>query len=342
MPLTYKDAGVSIDAGNALVDRIRPLARSTERAGAQGMIGGFGAFFDVFGAGYRRPLIVSSTDGAGTKVMLAQAMNKHDTIGIDAVAMCVNDVVVCGAEPLFFLDYFVTGRLDLDVAESVIAGVAEGCRRAGCALIGGETAEHPGHLEPGSYDLAGFAVGAVESDQVIDGRGIEPGDAVIGLLSSGVHSNGYSLVRRVLERCGLSLDRHMDDFGRSLGEELLEPTVIYVQPVLNLRQQVSVKGLAHITGGGLVENIPRMLPRGMGVTLNPARWRVPGIFRFLADVGDIPADEMYRTFNMGLGMVCVVAAPETDRAVEILTRSGVDATIVGSVTSRPGVVVEGM
>lgn len=342
MPLTYREAGVNIDAGNALVDRIRPLARSTERTGALGSIGGFGAFFDVLEAGYRRPLIVSSTDGAGTKVMIAQAMGKHDTIGIDAVAMCVNDVVVCGAEPLFFLDYLVTGRLDVDVAESIIAGVARGCRDAGCALVGGETAEHPGHLDAGAFDLAGFAVGAVEEDEVIDGRSVKPGDAVIGLFSSGVHSNGFSLVRRVIAERGLSLERNIGEFGRTLGEELLEPTIIYVRACLKLRREVTVRGMAHITGGGLLENIPRILPDGCGVRLESGCWPVPRVFEFLAKQGNVPAAEMHRTFNMGLGMIVVVPEAEVERALEVLAGLGVGAARVGTVTAAPGVELRGM
>lgn len=341
MPQSYRSAGVDIDAGNELVRRIAPLAKATTRPGVLGGIGGFGAFFEVPQNGMQRPLLVSSTDGAGTKVMVAQACRRYDTIGIDAVAMCVNDVVTCGAEPLFFLDYFVAGRLDVDVAEKVIAGVAEGCRRAGCALVGGETAEHPGHMEPGSFDLAGFSVGVVDAGAIVDGSRVSPGDVVVGLGSSGIHSNGMSLARRIIADCQLSYESRIQDFGRTLGEELLEPTVIYVRPVLELHRHVPILALAHITGGGLVENIPRVLPDGLGVDLIAGSWPIPAVFSFLARQGGVAPAEMHRTYNMGLGMVAIMESAVADKAVDILKCAGVPAWVVGEVSAHQGVRVGG-
>lgn len=340
MTPTYCEAGVSIEAGNELVRRIGPLARATARPGVVTGIGGFSALFDLEPGGYRHPLIVSSTDGAGTKVMVAQQVGDHSGIGIDTVAMCVNDIVTCGAEPLFFLDYFVTGRLDLVVAEMVIASIAEGCRRAGCSLIGGETAEHPGHMEPGSYDVAGFSVGIVERDRLIDGKEVRPGDCIIGMASSGLHSNGFSLVRHVIGASGVRFDAAIPDFGRTLGEELLQPTTIYVPAVRELCRAAGVRGLAHITGGGLVENVPRVLPNGLGVRLDPRLWPAPPVFDFISRLGRISRDEMYRTFNMGLGMVAIVSRTEADRALDVLAGQGIPAWVVGEVVSSAGVVFE--
>ncbi|HBR23849.1 MAG TPA: phosphoribosylformylglycinamidine cyclo-ligase [Firmicutes bacterium] len=336
MSLTYRDSGVNIDAGNEFVRRIAPYTASTRRPEVLSSIGGFGALCDLPG-GYRRPVLVSSTDGAGTKVMISQFMDKHDTIGIDAVAMCVNDLVVVGAEPLFFLDYFVTGKLDINVGAAVIAGVAEGCRQAGCSLIGGETAEHPGHMEAGSYDIAGFSVGVVEHDQIIDGRSIQKGDAIIGMASTGVHSNGFSLVRKIMKDHRLSYEDYVAGFRKPLGEVLLTPTQIYVKPVLGLIKEVEVRGLAHITGGGLTENVPRILPEGNGAVFNLPSWPVPPIFGFLANTAGVDEAEMFRTFNMGLGMVAVVPEKQAVKAVSFLAEAGINAWVVGEITDLPGV-----
>jgi len=323
---TYKAAGVDIEAGDALVEAIKPLAGSTQRpgsmAGPGSGLGGFGAFFDPKAAGYSDPILVAATDGAGTKVRIAAAVGRHETIGVDLVAMCVNDLVVQGAEPLFFLDYYASGRLDPTVAETVIAGIAEGCRQAGCALIGGETAEMPGHYAPGDYDLAGFAVGAVERGQALTGAGVEPGDVVLGLASDGLHSNGFSLVRRLVDSRGLSYEDPAPFApGQSLGEALLTPTRIYVRSCLAALRgpgaqggtQGGIKALAHITGGGLVENLPRVLPTGLGVALR-SDWPRPTVFDWLAEAGDVAADEMFKTFNCGIGMA-VVAAPQDAEAI---------------------------
>jgi phosphoribosylformylglycinamidine cyclo-ligase len=305
----YKDAGVDIEAGDETVDRIARHVRSTYRPGVIGDIGGFGGLFSLMGR-YRDPVLVSGTDGVGTKLLLAQRLGRHDTIGIDLVAMCVNDVVVCGAEPLFFLDYFATGRLDPAEAEQVVAGIAEGCRQAGCALIGGETAEMPGMYAPGHYDLAGFCVGAVERDQILDGAQIRPGDALIGLPSSGVHSNGYSLVRHLLDP--LPMDEDLWGLGAPLGEVLLRPTRIYVKQLLDLRTRYELLGMAHITGGGFTGNIPRVLPAGLGARVDAGSWPVPPIFDLLRTRGGLSDAEMYRTFNNGIGMVVVVRSDVAD------------------------------
>ncbi len=299
----YKDAGVDIDAGDEVVDRITRHVRSTYRPGVIGDIGGFGGLFSLMGR-YRDPVLVSGTDGVGTKLLLAQRLGRHATIGIDLVAMCVNDVVVCGAEPLFFLDYFATGKLNPEETEQVVAGIADGCRQAGCALIGGETAEMPGMYAPGHYDMAGFCVGAVERDQLLDGSGIRPGDALVGLPSSGVHSNGYSLVRHLLDP--LPMDRDDWGLGAPLGEVLLRPTRIYVKDVLALRQRHELLGMAHITGGGFTGNVPRVLPAGLGARIDAGSWPTLPIFDLLRARGGLGDDEMYRTFNNGIGMVLVV------------------------------------
>ena len=337
-PLTYLDAGVDIAAGDRLVDRIRPLAASTQRPGSLGKIGGFGGFFELPPGRFRAPVLVSGTDGVGTKLKLAFEMNRHHTIGIDLVAMCVNDVVVCGAEPLFFLDYFATGGLESAQAEAVITGIAEGCLQAGTALIGGETAEMPGLYRAGEYDLAGFCVGAVEKDQIIDGSAISDGDLVIGIGSSGLHSNGYSLVHAVLKRSAADL---ADAFGDStLGETLLTPTRIYVPALLNLIQSVPVHGVAHITGGGIAGNLKRVLPEHCRAELNRANWPQPAIIDWLQQAGDIDDEELLRTFNCGLGMVVVVAAEQASAVLDVLNRHGEQSFIVGKVCTGPrGVVI---
>ena len=337
-PLTYLDAGVDIAAGDRLVDRIRPLAASTQRPGSLGKIGGFGGLFELPPGRFRAPVLVSGTDGVGTKLKLAFEMNRHHTIGIDLVAMCVNDVVVCGAEPLFFLDYFATGGLESAQAEAVIAGIAEGCLQAGAALIGGETAEMPGLYQTGEYDLAGFCVGAVEKDQIIDGSAISDGDLVIGIGSSGLHSNGYSLVHAVLKRSAADL---ADAFGDStLGETLLTPTRIYVPALLNLIQSVPVHGIAHITGGGIAGNLKRVLPKHCSAELNRATWPQPAIIDWLQQAGDIDDDELLRTFNCGLGMVVVVAAEQASAVQDVLNHHGEQGFIVGKIsTGSQGVVI---
>jgi phosphoribosylformylglycinamidine cyclo-ligase len=332
-PLTYKDAGVDIDAGNALVDRIRPLVKRTHRPEVLAGLGGFGGLFALPPGRYREPVLVSGTDGVGTKLMLAQQLDKHDTIGIDLVAMCVNDVLVQGAEPLFFLDYFACGRLDVDVAANVVAGIAAGCELAGAALIGGETAEMPDMYADGEYDLAGFCVGAVEREQLIDGQAIAAGDALIGLASSGPHSNGYSLIRKVLDIAG---DAVID--GKPARDVLLAPTRIYVQPILELMQSVTVKGLAHITGGGISENLPRILPDAVHAVIDAASWQQGPVFDWLAATGNIAADEMRRTFNCGVGMIVAVDAADLDVALARLADAGEDAWRIGSVADGAGAV----
>ncbi|MEW5893544.1 MAG: phosphoribosylformylglycinamidine cyclo-ligase [Pseudomonadota bacterium] len=329
--LSYRDAGVDIDAGDALVDRIKPLARKTLRPEVIGGIGGFGALFELTGK-YREPVLISGTDGVGTKLKLAFQMNKHDTIGQDLVAMSVNDILVQGAEPLFFLDYFACGRLDVDVAEQVVAGIAKGCELAGCALIGGETAEMPGMYPPGEYDLAGFAVGAAEKSRLITGERIKPGDAVLGLASSGPHSNGYSLIRKIVEVSGADLAGAFH--GRSLGETLLEPTRIYVKPLLALMQETEVKGLAHITGGGLLENIPRILAEGLTAVLDARAWHMPPVFQWLMEQGQVELREMHRTFNCGIGMVVIVDAADADAAARFLTDRGETVHRLGRIERR--------
>jgi len=312
-PLTYADAGVSIDAGNALVKAIGPLARSTARPGADAELGGFGGFFDLKAAGYRDPLLVAANDGVGTKLKLAIETGHHDGVGIDLVAMCANDLIVQGAEPLFFLDYYATGKLDNRVAADVVASIAEGCRQAGCALIGGETAEMPGMYAEGDYDLAGFCVGAVERDRVLTGARIEPGDVILGLASSGVHSNGFSLVRRIIAERSWDLDEKLPaQGGKSLGEVLLKSTRIYVRDLLPFVQEGKIKGLAHITGGGLLENIPRVLPDNCHAIVDTGNWPLPPIFALLQEGGNTAAEEMARTFNCGVGMAVIVSPEARD------------------------------
>jgi phosphoribosylformylglycinamidine cyclo-ligase len=337
-PLTYKDAGVDIDAGDALVERIKPLARRTMREGVLAGIGGFGALFEV-PRRYREPVLVSGTDGVGTKLRLAFALGRHDTVGIDLVAMSVNDILVQGAEPLFFLDYFACGRLEVDTAARVVGGIATGCEQAGCALIGGETAEMPDMYPDGEYDLAGFAVGVVEKSAIVDGRSIRPGDAIVGLASSGPHSNGYSLVRRVIERAHGALDAPAMDApfagGGSFADAVMAPTRIYVKPVLALMAQLPVKGVAHITGGGLVENVPRVLPDDCQAVLDRSAWTMPPVFDWLQREGGIADAEMHRVFNCGIGMVIVVDAARADDAVALLRASGETAAVIGGVVARP-------
>jgi phosphoribosylformylglycinamidine cyclo-ligase len=328
----YKAAGVDIDAGNALVEAIKPLAKATARAGADAGLGGFGALFDLKAAGYRDPILVSSTDGVGTKLRVAITAGRHDTVGIDLVAMSVNDLVVQGAEPLFFLDYFATGKLRVDIGRAVVAGIAEGCRQAGCALIGGETAEMPGMYAGEDYDLAGFAVGAVERGEVLTGRDVAAGDAVLGLASSGVHSNGYSLVRHVVDRLGLDYAAPAPfEPGASLGEALLRPTRIYARPVLAAVRAGTVRALAHITGGGLVENIPRVLPAGLGVELDAAAWPLLPVFRWLKAAGGLSDAELARTFNCGIGMVVVAAPDRAAEAERLLREAGETVYRIGAV-----------
>jgi len=336
MTTTYRDAGVDIDAGNLLARRLGPLARATMRPEVVSGIGGF-AGLCALPAGLREPLLVSSTDGVGTKLKVAFATGKHGTIGIDLVAMGVNDVLTVGAEPLFFLDYFATGKLDVTQAEEVVAGVVEGCRQAGCTLIGGETAEMPGMYAPGEYDLAGFAVGVVERSRVIDGSRVRAGDAVVALPSSGLHSNGYSLARRVLER--FRMDEVLPELGRPLGEELLRPTRIYVAAVRRLlAAHPEVRALAHITGGGLIDNPPRVVPRDLAFRLRTATWSVPPIMELIGRVGNVPEEELRRTFNMGLGLLIVLPAAEADAACGVLRDE--EATIVGEIVPRTSDPVE--
>ena len=333
--LTYAGAGVDIDAGNRMVELIKPLVRSTARPGADAEIGGFGALFDLKRLGFADPVLVAATDGVGTKLKIAIETGTHHTIGIDLVAMSVNDLVVQGAEPLFFLDYFACGQLDPEVGARVIKGVAEGCRQAGCALIGGETAEMPGLYQTGDYDLAGFAVGAVERDAILPRGDVRAGDVILGLASSGIHSNGYSLVRKIVERTGLRWSAPAPfDPARELGAALLEPTRIYVKSCLAaLRATKAVKALAHITGGGFPDNIPRVLPQGLGVMLDLHRVPVPPIFRWLADVGQVAEAEMLRTFNCGVGMVAVVAPGEVDAVGNALVREGETVVPIGEVVA---------
>lgn len=328
-PLTYRDAGVDIEAGESLVERIKPLVQKTQRPECLGNIGGFGGLFELPIDRYRRPVLVSGTDGVGTKLKLAVMLDRHDTIGIDLVAMCVNDVLVLGAEPLYFLDYFATGRLSPEHAQSVIAGIASGCEAAGAALIGGETAEMPGMYSPGDYDLAGFCVGVVEKDQIIDGSHIRAGDQVLGLASSGLHSNGYSLARAVLERSSATLDQPIGE--TTLGEALLAPTRIYVRPILALLKAVPIHGIAHITGGGLTGNIPRILPDNCDCRIDATAWPRPEIFQWLQSEGSIDDTEMLRTFNCGIGLVIIVSSDTAAQAHEMLKASGETVYRLGEV-----------
>ena len=330
--LSYRDAGVDIDAGDDLVDRIKPMAKKTMREGVLAGIGGFGALFEV-PKRYKEPVLVSGTDGVGTKLRLAFEWNRHDTIGQDLVAMSVNDILVQGAEPLFFLDYFACGKLTVDTAATVVGGIAKGCELSGCALIGGETAEMPGMYPPGEYDLAGFAVGAVEKSKIITGATIAPGDVVLAIGSSGAHSNGYSLVRKIIERAGA---KPTDDLGgRPLGDVVMAPTQIYVKPLLKLISEINVKGMAHITGGGLVDNVPRVLPENTQAVLHRDSWQMPELFRWLQMKGGVADAEMVRVFNCGIGMVVIVSADQADAAITFLKAEGLNAWTVGEVLERP-------
>ncbi|MBI3778938.1 MAG: phosphoribosylformylglycinamidine cyclo-ligase [Gammaproteobacteria bacterium] len=332
--LTYRDAGVDIDAGDALVDAIRPIAGATRRPGLLAGVGGFGAMFEIPPGQYREPVLVSSTDGVGTKLKLAIELNRHDTIGIDLVAMCVNDIVVQGAEPLFFLDYYATGKLDNQIAEQVIRGIGEGCRQAGCALVGGETAEMPGMYGAGDYDLAGFTVGVVEKSKIIDGSQVKPNDTLIGIASSGAHSNGYSLIRKILMVRKAKLDQSFG--GKTLGEVLLAPTRIYVKPLLALLRELPVHAAAHITGGGLPGNVPRVLPAGVRAVIDSRAWKRPAIFDWLQEMGGVEDFEMYRTFNCGIGMVLALDAANAEKALKLLAAAGESASIIGHIEPHAG------
>ena len=332
--LSYRDAGVDIDAGNELVERIKPLVKKTSRPGVLTPIGGFGALFELPVNDYREPVLVSGTDGVGTKLKLAVMLNRHDTIGIDLVAMCVNDIVVAGAEPLFFLDYYATGHLSLEQATQVISGIARGCELAGCALTGGETAEMPGMYQEGEYDLTGFAVGIVEKSRILQGDRVRPGDVLLGLASSGPHSNGYSLIRKVIEVSGA--DPAADLAGEPLGEALLAPTRIYVKPLLQLLETVEVHALAHITGGGLTENLPRVLPAGTAARIDTGSWPRPAVFKWLQEQGNIDDAEMLRTFNAGIGMVVCVSADEAEAASRCLEEAGETVHKIGEIVSNEG------
>lgn len=330
--LSYRDAGVDIDAGDALVERIKPLAKKTMREGVLGGIGGFGALFEV-PKRYKEPVLVSGTDGVGTKLKLAFEWQRHDTVGQDLVAMSVNDILVQGAESLFFLDYFACGKLSVDTAAAVVGGIAKGCELAGCALIGGETAEMPGMYPDGEYDLAGFAVGVVEKERIITGKEIIPGDVIIGVASSGAHSNGYSLIRKVIERAGAKPTDEMD--GRTLSDIVMNPTQIYVKQMLEVMQTVHVKGMAHITGGGLVENIPRVLPANVQAVLQRDAWQMPTLFQWLQAKGGIDDHEMHRVFNCGIGLAVVLTANQVDAALAKLKQLGLNAWQIGAVVERP-------
>ena len=333
-PMTYRDAGVDIDAGDALVERIKPAAKRTMRPEVLGGLGGFGALFEI-SKKYKEPVLVSGTDGVGTKLKLAFQLNRHDTVGQDLVAMSVNDILVQGAESLFFLDYFACGKLDVGTAATVVEGIAKGCELAGCALIGGETAEMPDMYPAGEYDLAGFAVGAVEKSKIIDGKSIAPGDVVLGLASSGAHSNGYSLIRRIVERA--KPDLAADFHGRPFADALIAPTRIYVKPLLKLMESVTVKGMAHITGGGLTGNVPRVLPENVTAVIQKSAWTLPPLFQWLQAQGQVADDEMHRVFNCGIGMVVIVAAADAARATENLKAAGETVYTLGRIEARqPG------
>ncbi|MDE6393615.1 MAG: phosphoribosylformylglycinamidine cyclo-ligase [Muribaculaceae bacterium] len=338
MAKSYEASGVNLEAGYEVVSRIKKHVASTARQGCMGGIGAFGGMFDLGSLGYRHPILVSGTDGVGTKLKIAFELDRHDTIGIDAVAMCVNDVLAQGAQPLLFLDYVAVGHNRPAVVEAIVSGVAEGCRQAGCALVGGETAEMPGMYAPEDYDIAGFTVGAVEKDDLIDGSKVAEGDVLVGLPSTGVHSNGFSLVRKIVADAGLDLNTCYDETGdKTLGEMLLTPTAIYVKPVLELMKQVDVHGVAHITGGGFDENIPRILGEGLGVEINDGSWTILPVFELLRKYGNLPRREMFNIFNMGIGMVVAVSAADTEKAVESLRGSGIEASVIGKVVKGAGV-----
>ncbi|MDK2823820.1 MAG: phosphoribosylformylglycinamidine cyclo-ligase [Clostridia bacterium] len=328
--LSYSQAGVDIDKGNEAVELIKPLVKSTFRPEVLTELGGFGGLFALDTSRYQEPILVSGTDGVGTKLKIAFQMNKHDTIGIDAVAMCVNDIVVSGAEPLFFLDYLAVGKLEPAQVTEIIKGIAEGCRQAGCALIGGETAEMPGFYPPGEYDVAGFVVGVVDKAKIIDGRDIRPGDIILGLPSTGLHSNGFSLARKVfLDRAGYSLEMYIPQLEKKLGDVLLEPTRIYVSLIQKLISSTKVKGLAHITGGGLTENMPRILPKGCQAVINKNIWPVLPVFKLIKELGQVAEDEMYRTFNMGIGMVIIADEEEAEKIKRLCRELGEQIYSIG-------------
>ncbi len=334
---TYRDAGVDIDAGDEFVDRIKPLVRSTFRPEVLTDLGGFGGLFGLQTGKYKEPVLVSGTDGVGTKLKIAFMMDRHNTVGIDLVAMCVNDIVVSGAEPLFFLDYFATGKLSVKKAQDVVSGIAEGCRQAGCALIGGETAEMPSFYPEGEYDLAGFAVGAVDREKIIDGRHIVPGDVVIGFASSGLHSNGYSLVRRVLfEQAKLSLASRLSELDGSIGEILLTPTRIYAKQILALIERFPIKGIAHITGGGITENLPRVFPKGVSAKITRTAWSVPPIFDVLSRLGQVDREEMFRVFNMGIGLILVVPSDSVSDVIAHAASMGEQGWPIGEIVVSTG------
>lgn len=329
--ISYKDAGVDIDAGNALVDAIKPIAKATTRPEVSASLGGFGALFELDMAKYTNPLLVSGTDGVGTKLRLAIDSNKHDQVGIDLVAMCVNDLIVQGAEPLFFLDYYATGQLDIDVAASVVKGIGEGCLQSGCALIGGETAEMPGMYPKGDYDLAGFCVGIVEKADLIDGTKVGAGDVLLGLASSGPHSNGYSLIRKVMEVD--NTDPQQDCAGQPLIDALMAPTKIYVKPILELMKSVEIHAISHITGGGLLENLPRVMPKNTEAHVDTNSWKRPPVFDWIQAAGNVEFEEMHRTLNCGIGLVVVVSEANKDKAIEVLTQQGESVSVIGHITA---------
>lgn len=341
-PLTYRDAGVDITKGNEAVERIKPLVERTKRPEVLGGLGGFGGLFELDLEKYKNPVLVSGTDGVGTKLRVAFMCNKHDTIGIDAVAMCVNDILVSGAEPIFFLDYVAVGRLEPEQLADVVAGIAEGCCQAGCALVGGETAEMPGFYADGEYDVAGFSVGIVEKSEIIDGTKIKAGDVLLGLPSTGLHSNGYSLARKIaFERAGLQADDYVDALGDTIGHVLLAPTRIYIPDVLPLLQanRDAVLGMVHVTGGGLLENVPRILPTGVHAEIKKNAWPIPAVFSWLQEQGDVPKEDMYRTFNMGIGFILVVRAEDCDSVKEELTKAGVSFYEIGHIVDGDGPVL---
>ena len=328
--LSYRDAGVNIDAGNEFVEKIKTSVASTNRPGVLGSLGGFGGLFEL-PEGYKQPVLVSGTDGVGTKLKLAIDLNKHDTIGIDLVAMCVNDILVLGAEPLYFLDYYATGELNTEIAASVVEGIAEGCRQSNAALIGGETAEMPGMYAKGDYDLAGFCVGVVEKQKIIDGTKVKAGDAMIAIASSGPHSNGYSLVRKIIEVSGADINASFGEQQQTLGDALLAPTKIYVKTIHRLLEKFDIHAMAHITGGGLLENIPRVLPEDAQAIVDTSSWQLPEVFQWLQDNGNVEITEMYRTFNCGVGMVLIVDTDDVDAMVSMLNQNGDNAWLLGTV-----------
>lgn len=341
MANAYEQAGVNIEAGYEAVSRMKKHIKKTMRPGVLGGIGGFGGMFDLSSLGLKEPVLVSGTDGVGTKLMLAFMMDKHDTIGIDAVAMCVNDIVVQGAEPIYFLDYIACGKQVPEKIEAIVKGVAEGCELAGCALVGGETAEMPGMYSEDEYDLAGFAVGACEKSALITGENIKPGDQLIGLASSGIHSNGYSLVRKVFfEQANMNLNDYVEELGSTLGEELLKPTRIYVKAILQALKKYELKGLAHITGGGFIENIPRMLPEGLGANIEEANLEIPAVFTVMEKLGNLKREEMYNIFNMGTGMVIAVDPSITSEVVSFFNEIGEKAYVIGTVSEKEGIIIK--